>query len=301
MPLVVQDLMEEFREMVNDCIRNGLENNVITNIKLAKLCYHSLKKYDIPSYYKVSAINKAAGILDNRRKSIKRNIMTKDPYMRKPIVTTYFGFKIENGALRIPVGRKAYHIIKLNNHTLQVLSDPSLRVRSFVLTKNILSIAYSKEVQDIACMNTAGIDRNFANMTVGNSQNVIQYNLSQATKIAQTTRDVMRSFKRNDVRIRRKLHSKYGRRRKNRIAQMLHRVSKTVVRSAKEERIALVFEDIRHIRRLCRKGNGQSRRHHANMNDGWSFAEIRRQLEYKARWEGLAVIQLSCVETRGTL
>lgn len=36
------------------------------------------------------------------------------------------------------------------------------------------------------------------------------------------------------------------------------------------------------------------------MNNGWSFATVQRQIQYKAAWKGVAVIQLSVKETRGT-
>jgi putative transposase len=91
----------------------------------------------------------------------------------------------------------------------------------------------------------------------------------------------MKSFKRSDVRVRRKLYEKYGKRRKSRINQLLHHVSKSVVQSAKENKIAIAFEDIRHIRKLCRRGNYQSRSYRTKLN-GWSFAEVKRQIEYKA-------------------
>ena len=34
--------------------------------------------------------------------------------------------------------------------------------------------------------------------------------------------------------------------------------------------------------------------------NSWSFAEIKRQIEYKAAWEGIPIIQLARLETRGT-
>ncbi len=34
--------------------------------------------------------------------------------------------------------------------------------------------------------------------------------------------------------------------------------------------------------------------------NSWSFFEIKRQIEYKSRWVGLPIIQLSKKETRGT-
>jgi putative transposase len=115
----------------------------------------------------------------------------------------------------------------------------------------------------------------------------------------ENTRAIMRSFKRNDFRIRKKLYAKYGKLRKNRVSQLLHHVSKHIVQQAKEDKAAIAFEDIRLIRRLYQQGNYQSRPYRAKLN-GWSFSEIRRLIEYKAAWDGVPVIQLSKNETRGT-
>lgn len=119
----------------------------------------------------------------------------------------------------------------------------------------------------------SGLDRNLRNLTIGNSRNAIRYDLSKAVDIAENTRSVMRSFKRNDVRIRKKLFRKYGLRRKQRINQLLHRLTKTIVQNAKQNKSPLAFEGIRHLRRLYRKGNYQGRNFRGRMN-GWSFAHV---------------------------
>jgi len=110
------------------------------------------------------------------------------------------------------------------------------------------------------------VDRNLCNLTVGNLENVVQYDISKAVDIAENTRSIIKSFKRNDIRVRRKLYSKYGIRRKNRIAQLLHHVSKTVVQKAKQEKTAIAFEDIKRIRQLYRRGNCQGRAYRGRMN-----------------------------------
>ncbi|MEO9310320.1 MAG: hypothetical protein ABI337_08530, partial [Nitrososphaera sp.] len=56
-------MMETFKDMVNCCIRIGLENNCSTMKKLSQLTYHALKDYQIQSYYKLTAISQAAGRL----------------------------------------------------------------------------------------------------------------------------------------------------------------------------------------------------------------------------------------------
>jgi putative transposase len=285
--------------MVNDCIRTGFENDISTMKKLCSRSYKQLTSYDTISYYKLCAISHAAGILANRKKSINRGLRPRQPYARRPLLVSCYGFKIVDGTLKIPIGNKQYYSIPLNSYVRKVLSDPQLRIRSFTVVRDFVSICYSKDAEEVDCDSVTGVDRNLSNLTVGNLENIVQYDLSKAVDIAENTRSIMKSFKRNDARVRRRLYGKYGLRRKNRIAQLLHNVSKAVVQTAKQEKSAIAFEDIRRIRQLYKRGNYQGRDYRSKMNS-WSFAEIKRLITYKAAWEGIPVIQLSKSETRGT-
>jgi IS605 OrfB family transposase len=143
------------------------------------------------------------------------------------------------------------------------------------------------------------VDRNLRNLTVGNDQDTRQYDLSETVRIVKTTVWIVASFRRDDARIRRAITSKYGKRRTARTGHLLHTATKTIVAIAVQRREAIVLENIQGIRALYRKGNGQTREYRARMN-GWSFSEVQRQIEYKARWVGLPVIRLSRRETRGS-
>ena len=285
--------------MVNDCIRIGLEHDVSATQQLCRLAYRELARHDIISYYKLGAISHAAGILANRKKSIKRGLKPKRPFAARPLLLTCYGFKIVNGTLRIALGSKRYFDLSLNSHVLNVLSHDSFRIRSFTLTIDSLSICYSKEIQELKCTKVDGIDRNLRNLTAGNRYSTIQYDISKAVDIAENTRSIQRSIKRNNVRIRRKLYQKYGLRKKYRRNQLLNRLTKAIVLHAKQNKSAIAFEDIRHIRRLYQKGNYQ-RHNYRNRLNSWSFSEVKHQIEYKAKWEGIPVIQLTKGETRGT-
>lgn len=285
--------------MVNQCVSIGLAKNVSSLKMLSLLSYRELRHYGCLSYYKLCAISRASGILASRRKSIRRGFASKSPYSVKAQVVSCYGFKVESGRLRIPIGRRTYQDIPLTKHTLSIISFSSLNVRSFTLTASTVSLTISKEVPEIECTSTAGVDRNLHNLTYGNRERVVQYDLDRTLAIAETTRRVIGSFKRNDVRIMRRIAAKYGQRRRNRTGHILHCVTKHIVTEAARPREAIVLEDIRGIRKLYRKGNWQGRRFRALMN-GWSFGEAQRQTEYKARWIGLPIIRLSRGKTAGT-
>jgi len=285
--------------MVNDSIRKGLTNDTSSLRGLSLLAYSQLSRYDSPSYYKLCAISRAAGILAARKKSIRRGYASKTPYSVKPQLISCYGFKIENRSLRIPVSRRKRFRIPLTNHTLAVISQTGVTVRSFTLTPHSLSLSIAREPPEIECIHTVGVDRNLRNLTAGNDEWVSCYDLSETVRIVKTTGRIVASFKRDDARLRRLVSSKYGERRRDRTSQILHNTTKTIVAKAVERREAIVLEDIRGIRSLYRRGNWQGRKHRDKMN-AWSFSQAQKQIEYKARWTGLPVIRLSKRETRGS-
>jgi len=83
--------------MVNDSIRVGLVNDVSSLRSLSLLSYNQLAHYDSPSYYKLCAISRAAGIQAARKKSLKRGFPTRQPYAVRPFLVSCYGFKIKNG------------------------------------------------------------------------------------------------------------------------------------------------------------------------------------------------------------
>jgi putative transposase len=292
-------LLDLFRRMVNDSLRIGLLNDVSSLRKLSLLSYNRLARYDSPSYYKLCAISRAAGILAARNKSIKRGFPTRTPYAVRQQLVSCYGFKIENEYLRIPVSRGRRFSIPLTKHVLEVISRPGVKVRSFTLTQNRLSLCVACDSPRIECTSTVGVDRNLRNLTVGNDQQTRQYDLSKCVRIAKTTVRIVASFTRDDDRIRTMKASRYGQRRTDRTGHILHNATKTIVTLAVQRKTAIVLENIEGIRSLYRKGNGQGRKYRGRMN-GWSFGEAQRQIEYKARWAGLPVIRLSRRETRGS-
>jgi putative transposase len=287
-------LLDEFRRMVNVCVAVGIRENVSSLKSLSLKSYHRLSR-DIPGYYRLCAISNATGILRNYRKAKKKSPGTKLPYAKKLMLTTCYGFRITKGLLRLPVKPRQYVYVKLNSYTLQVLRG--LDLRSVTLTPDSLSISYSKETTEIEPEGYVGVDRNLDNVTTASTDCTARtFDLSQATRIRSNYRVVKSRFRRNDARIRGRVFSKYGGKQRNRVQPLLHRVSKRIVEDAKTRRYGIVMEKLTGIRRLYRKGSGQSRDYRAKMNS-WSYGELQRQIEYKARWQGVRVVYVSARNT----
>ncbi|MFY9300954.1 MAG: transposase [Candidatus Nitrosotenuis sp.] len=279
-------MMETFRQMVNDCIRIGLGNNCATLKKLSLLSYHKMKNYDIMSYYKLTAISYACGRLAQRKKDIKKGRNPKPPYIKKPFLVSCYGFKINGVLLSFPIRNREFANILLNDHTTKTISDKSIKVRSFTITPNSLSLSIQKEVEPFKPEKTIGIDRNLRNVTFGNSDKVILVNTAELLKIKENYNHVAASIRRDDWRVRKKIRSRLGIRQARRIQQRIHRISKSLVEYSKKQKAMIIFEDLNGIRRLYRKGNGQGRKFRRKLNSLPNY-ELERQVTYKADWEGV--------------
>src|SRR5439155_8970519 len=287
-------LLDHVRRMVNVCVELGIQENLSSRMTLSLASYHRLSR-EMLGYYRLGAISKATVILHNHRKAKKKNPRTRTPYARKLVLTTCYGFKIKDGLLRLPVKPRQYTYVKLNRHSLQVLSG--LSVRSVTLTPDSLSLTYSKETIEVKPEGYLGVDRNLDNVTIASTDKAVRtFDLSKATGIKSTYRFVNSRFKRNDTRIRTRVLSKCGEKQRNCVQPLLLNVSKRIVDHAKTRRYGIAMERLTGIRRLYQKGNGQSRNYRARMNS-WSFGKLQRQIEYKARWEGVKVIYVPARNT----
>lgn len=279
-------MMKIFKDMVNHCIRIGLENDCCTLKRLSLLAYHELNQYDIMSSYKLNAISQACGRLSQMKKSVRRGIKTKSPYVGKPYITNCYGFKINGCLLSIPCKFHHPFNILLNSHMVEKISE--LKVKSFVITPTSLSLSVQKEVKVMMPEDVVGIDRNLRNITVGNHKKVTFYKTNKLLSIKENTSRVLSTFRRNDHRIRKEIAAKLGRRKTTRTKQYLHKISKHIVQNAKKSKSMIIFENIKGIRKLYRKGNHQGRKFRRKLNS-WPFYELQRQIQYKAAWEEVPV------------
>src|SRR2546422_7700409 len=200
----ILSLLEDFRFMGNDCVRIGLKENLTSMKSLSMKAYHQLSAYDVPTCYRLTAISRAAGILRNYRKELKRNRSARVPSVTRLSLTDCYGFRVVHRLVRVPVRRGEYIFIVLNDHTLRSISGHT--PRSLTLTANGLSISLSKEIAEVEPVGTIGIDSNLDNVTLADSDgSILRYDLSRASEIKARCRETKSHFKRNDARVRRRV------------------------------------------------------------------------------------------------
>ncbi|HET8719645.1 MAG TPA: transposase [Candidatus Nitrosotenuis sp.] len=283
----ILQMMNTFKDMVNHCIRIGLQNDISNMKRLSVLSYQTLKDFDTPSYYKINAISQAAGRLAQRKHDVKEGKKPKPPFIKKPFLVNCYRLKINGMLFSFPTTQGQRNFL-LNDHTVKQLSDHGIKVKSFTMTTTSLSFCIKRDVSEIKPDSAIGIDRNLRNVTMSTPKNTIMYRTEKILSIKQNSQHVRNSFRRFDVRVKNKFHKKHKGRQMQRVNQHLHKISKDIVQRAKDSKSMIVFENLKGIRRLYKKGNGQGKKYRQKLNS-WSFYELQKQVEYKARWEGILV------------
>jgi putative transposase len=294
----VDALLRDCLTLTYNAVHYGEEND-ITNRKGMKGFYRSLKGIKLPSCYKVTAITRACAVLESRRKSEKRGVETQHRKPLKPVACLISGFFVTmKGRLFIPLRKRDdYADVQLNRHVLRAIEGKNLR--SLTITPVSISLCYSEEVEEVPVRTVYGVDRNEKNLTFGNMEKVVQMDVSETVRIRQTTREIVHSFRRPDMRVRKRLASKYWRRATNRTNQILHAATNFMVNEAVRDGATFALEDLNGIRRMYQRGNGQGTDYRFRLNS-WPYWKAYKMLEYKSAWEGVTLIPLTKAETYGS-
>ncbi len=219
---VLKELLQRCLALTYNAMKYG-EDNHTDDRRGMKEFYRSLKGIDIPSCYKVASITRACAVLKSREKGERRGKVVKHKTALRPVICIMTGFfTTVTGKLFISLGHGKYQMVQLNRYAHQKITEPGVKVRSLTITKDSMSFCYSKEVRPIPVKTVYGVDRNEKNLTFGDKEKVVQMRLSKIVRVKQTTREIVGSFTRDDVRVRRQISSKYWNRANHRTDQMLY-------------------------------------------------------------------------------
>jgi len=306
----INNLLETFRRMVNEATRIALERGITSRFRLIKAVYGGFKKYQLHTHYTLSACEVACGLVRNRRKR-------KTPYIRRAFLKLdNQTFRIEDEELRIPVEPRQFTYIplRMGKYQKSFLSNPTLKLGSVTVTASTIAVAFSKTAEAIEPKGYVGIDTNERTLDCAKSDGGLEkYDLGELPRIHHTYFEKRRAIQRRFWGDRRKsqmLQTKYREREKHRTEQLMHLVSKDIIKKAKERGFGIILEQIKHIRRSVNrkvigvnKFNGKVQRiskHSKRLKrrlNSWSFRKLQSFIEYKARWERMPVIY---VNPRGT-
>ncbi len=294
-------LMHEFRLIVNKSIRVALTEEIRSRSRLARAAYADLSRdHAIYKQYIPSAFEVALGVLKAYRRRLKKGKRSSVPYMKRLMLKAEnqsYRLDRETGRLRIPIrGTEGLQLdLPLSTWHRSILSDPSWGLGSLTVVPGRVIVVVRKEApkpyephaaialdtNEDSLDGVVAMDKSAAAVTLplGGVRQV------QAVHFRRRRRHARK--KAHDRRVQRALLDREGRRERNRVRQRLHRISKWLVRAAKNRRAAIVLEDL-----TLHGAGGRSHRMNRRLSS-WPRSEIHRQIEYKAALEGVPVIKVN--------
>lgn len=284
----VKSMFPLFLLMVNECVRLGLDAKATEYEDVKRVCYSRMLEFQVDHGYRVSAIFEASNLLKKNRTDSQK-VKVRPPFCHRPYVAVSVGVRLEGDRLSLP----GLDTIELTSHSLSVLRQNGVSLTSVTVTPTTCSVVYHKVVEALIPSGMMAVDVNLDNVTTfDTSGSLHSYDLSALTVIHETYRRVKSRFRRNDVRIKRRVFRKYAAIEWQRKEAILHNVSSQVVEQAVSRRQALVLEDLRGIREMYTRRSGSTSAYLSEMN-AWPFRQLLRELAYKAEWAGLPVHTVS--------
>lgn len=265
----VRKLLEDFRDMVNFCIEKALELNITSYRKLRNAVYEDFKReFNYATHYCHSACRIASSILRNWRKRCRRGEASWD---KPPEVKRLFArlekclFRLKCSKLEITLKKGEYLRLDLIVHKYQRKFLASNKdYGELILKENGVFIPFKEKVEIEETKGLLIFDTNETNLTglliTENDVKTIFYGLKEVYHVHRTYEENMRriqKLKRQKPLTAKRLQSKYSKRRKRRVRQLLHVLASHVAQMAKEKGVRVVFGDLKGIRE---KGNKRRKR-----------------------------------------
>ncbi len=301
LPPSLLGLLAEFRLIVNKSIRIALKEEIRSRVRLERVAYkplsagHAVYKQYIPSAFEV-----ALSVLKAHRRRLSRGRRSSVPYMRKLMLKAEnqsYRLDRTTGRLRIPIrrGERVDLNLPLSEWHRSFLSDHSWSLGSLTVTPERIVVAVRKTAPEpyeptsaIALdTNEDSLDGVEAGLKISRLVSIPFGGVRQVQATHFRRRRHLAKKKARDRRVERRLLAREGRRERDRVTQRLHRVSKALVKEAKERNAPIVIEEL-----TLSGAGGRSRRTNRRLSS-WPRGEIHRQIEYKAALAGVPVIKVN--------
>jgi IS605 OrfB family transposase len=289
---VTRELLETFREMVNDAIRICLGEGIKGRLKLRDRVYKEFQeRYGVVSCFPYSVAEVAWSIVKKHRKWHRK------PFAKRLMMKMDIGsYSLNYSILSLPFrkGERALIPLQYGDYQRSFLMDQTLKRGSVTVTEEAVIIAFSKEIPTIMPECRVGVDLNEKSAVLSDGT---KRDLSEVARLHTEYGVRRRDFYTrhpHDRRLKKKFAG--SRREKARVRQVLHRTAKEIVESARSKGRSIVLERLNGIRYTHKKGNweGKGRRRRIAQ---WPFRVLQAFIVYKAAWAGVQVEFVSAAWT----
>jgi len=288
-----ESLFETYRSIVNELLGYAHSKGITSFKKLRSEKYYELRQRypKLPSHYIYTACQMACSIYKSFKKLRRKGKLGTDkPLFKKHVIMLddhLFKLDLEKRIIKIstPNGRVALRFYPAKYHE----KFREWRVGQAWLVETpkgiFVNVVFSREVEIREPRNFVGVDLNENNVTLAFPDGFVQiitHEREIRTGYFVKRRRIQRKLKIGGWR--KELLEKYGKRERNRLNDLYHKLANKIVKLA-EKYGGIALEDLTNIR--------DSIKHSAEINGRlhrWSFRKLQSIIEYKAKLKGIKVV-----------
>jgi putative transposase len=292
---LTRELLETFREMVNEAVRICLKEGITGRLRLRDRVYREFQdRYGVVSCLPYSVAEVAWSMVKKHRrwerKPFARRLMMKMESQK---------YSLNYSILSLPFrkGERILIPLRYGDYQRSFLMDTTLKRGSVTITEEAIIITFGKEIQDVTPLSRVGVDLNEKSAVLSDGT---RYDLSEVARLHTEYGVRRRDFYSRHPQDRR-LKQKFAgsSRERERVRQVLHETTKKMVESAKTNGQSIVLERLRGIRYAHRRGNGEGKSRRRRIAQ-WPFRTLQAYITYKAAWSGVRVEFVSAAWTSQT-
>jgi putative transposase len=305
-------LLYDFRDMLNFCLKRAFETNNFSIKALHHACYRELKsKYDYNSQYYVSAIKTAVSMLSSWKRTKGERPKAKKLFIEfSPLLTHFDGER-----LRISVKPREFMTIPLRFGSYQerfigLWKAGRLRMGEIQMNENWVIIPFKQEIDLTKPSECIVIDVNEDNVTaVDSSGNCLKIDTSKLRAVHEAYSNKLKRIQKiGNSKAKKRLYAKYSGRRKRKIHDLLHKLTKGLSELTKDK--TLIMEDLKNVRKAVNRKvkvyNRFGRRvqlvslRSKNLKrrlNTWNFRKFQSLLDYKHKLNGCDAVYLNPYKT----
>ena len=299
-PEGLDDLFSAYREIVNFLITYAYKSNITSFKRLKKETYKELReKYpQLPSHYIYTACQMATSIYKSYRKRKRKEKANGEPVFKKEAIMLddhLFKLDLEKVIIKLSTlkGRTSFEFYPAKYH--EKFRDWKVGQAWLIKTPKgvFINVVFSKEVEIGEPFAFIGVDLNENNVTLalpnGEFVQIITHEREIRTGYFVKRKKIQKKLKAGKRR--RELLEKYGRRERNRLNDLYHKLTNKIVELA-EKYGGIALEDLSEIRDSIRYSAEMNGRLHR-----WSFRKLQSIIEYKAKLKGVRVVFVNPAHT----
>ncbi len=319
LPPPTRALIDDFRLLVNLCLREALSTRVTSRRALSRFARDRALEARVTGSIGLAAADIARSLASGHRRRLRKHILSRVPYARAPFVrvpSRSFHFDPNSGKLRLSLRRGEWCslVVPVSEYHRRVLANPDHRVTQVHVGLRQVVLLYAlRPPEPYAPTSVVALDTNESSLdgvhlTLEGADYVRvafpQIRAIQARHVGR--RRQLARKKAHNRRVSRRLLGREGRRERNRIRSRIHVLTRSLIDQLASRQAILALEDLTAVPHPRRQHPGSQGSQHFRSRSlrrrlsSWPQGELHRQLAYKAVDRGVPVVWLDPFRTSRT-